>query len=147
MFMRKIGLMLILMLFGLNVSAQKEKGKKHTEKTTHKIVVQLSTPDTAAHRALTKQLNNLTSVWKDADVVVVVHNRGINMLRKNLTNVSKEIEMLSERGVKFLACEFTLQQLKIKKDEIVEKAGFTPYGLVEIITRQENGYAYLKGGF
>jgi hypothetical protein len=80
--MQKIGLMLMLMLFGLNVSAQKEKGKKHTEKTTHKIVVQLSTPDTAAHKVLTKQLNNLTSVWKDADVVVVVHNRAINMLRK-----------------------------------------------------------------
>mgnify|MGYP005844498915 CR=1 FL=1 len=145
MFMQKIGLMLILMLFGLSVLAQKEK--KQAKKAAHRVVIQLSTPDTAAHRALTKQLNNLTSVWKDADVVVVVHNRAINMLRNATTNVAPEIKNLSVKGVKFMACEFTMQQLKITKDEMLESSFYTPYGLVEIITRQEKGYAYLKGGF
>lgn len=145
MIMRKIYFLLALTLLSGGVFAQKEK--KQDKKTTHKVVVQLSTPDTAAHRALTKQLNNLTSVWKNADVVVVVHNRAISMLQKEKTNLSNEIKNLSGRGVKFMACEFTMQQLKITKDEILESAFYTPYGLVEIITRQENGYAYLKGGF
>jgi len=143
--MRKIFLFLILTLFSLGVFAQ--KGKKQPEKAVHRVVIQLSTPDTAAHRALTKQLNNLTSVWKDAEVMVVVHNRAINMLRSATTNVAPEIKNLSGRGVKFVACEFTMQQLKIMKEEIIENALYTPYGLIEIITRQENGYSYLKGGF
>lgn len=145
--MRKIGLMLILMLFGLSVLAQKEKKQAKKTAHKHKVVIQLSTPDTTAHRALTKQLNNLTSVWKDADVVVVVHNRAINMLRSATSNVAPEVKKLTGRGVKFMACEFTMQQLKITKDEMLESSFYTPYGLVEIITRQENGYSYLKGGF
>jgi intracellular sulfur oxidation DsrE/DsrF family protein len=145
MIMRKIYFLLTLILLSGGVFAQKEK--KQANKAVHKVVIQLSTPDTAAHRALTKQLNNLTSVWKDADVVVVVHNRAINMLRSATSNVAPEIKNLSGRGVKFMACEFTMQQLKITKEEMVENAFYTPYGLVEIITRQENGYAYLKGGF
>lgn len=145
MIMRIIYFSLALILLSGSVFAQKEK--KQAKKSVHKVVIQLSTPDTAAHRALTKQLNNLTSIWKNADVIVVVHNRAISMLQKEKTNLIAEIKNLSGRGVKFMACEFTMQQLKISKDEIVENALYTPYGLVEIITRQENGYAYLKGGF
>ncbi|GAB4123583.1 MAG: DsrE family protein [Raineya sp.] len=145
MIIRKEYILLTLMLLSGGIFAQKEK--KQAKKVVHKVVVQLSTPDTAAHRALTKQLNNLTSVWKDADVVVVVHNRAINMLRSASTTVAPKIKNLSERGVKFMACEFTMQQLKLNKQDMLEGIFYTPYGLVEIITRQENGYTYLKGGF
>jgi intracellular sulfur oxidation DsrE/DsrF family protein len=69
------------------------------------------------------------------------------MLKKNTSNVSEEIKQLSGRGVKFLACEFTMQQQKLTKEDMLEGIFYTPYGLIEIITRQENGYHYLKGGF
>lgn len=115
--------------------------------TTHRVVIQLSTPDTAAHRALTKQLNNLKNNWADADVVVVVHNRAIHMLQKGKTALAEPVESLSKRGVKFLACEFTMQQLGLTRSDMLDYIGYTPYGLVEIISRQEKGYKYLKGGF
>ncbi|PKQ67213.1 DsrE family protein [Raineya orbicola] len=140
--MKRSFLLTLFLIFGLGATwAQNNKTKQH------KVVIQLTTPDTAAYRALSKQLNNLISVWKDADVVVVVHNKGINMLKKNTSNVSEEIKQLSGRGVKFLACEFTMQQQKLTKEDMLEGIFYTPYGLIEIITRQENGYHYLKGGF
>ncbi|MCS6795832.1 MAG: DsrE family protein, partial [Raineya sp.] len=125
--MKYIYLLLCSVLLTQKVAfAQKGKEKQH------KVVIQLTTPDTAAYRALSKQLNNLTNVWKDVDVVVVVHNKGINMLRRATCNISDEIKQLSGRGVKFLACEFTMQQQKLTKDDMVEGISYTPYGLVEI---------------
>lgn len=147
--MKKSLLLTTLLLATLAGNIWAQKNKKQNANKTHKVVIQITTPDTAAYRALSKQLNNVTSVWKanEADIVVVIHNKGINAIRKSTSNVANEFKQLAERGVKFVVCEFTMQQLKLSKDEILDFATYTPYGLIEIITRQENGYIYLKGGF
>ncbi|MCS6822211.1 MAG: DsrE family protein [Microscillaceae bacterium] len=144
--MNKIFLLILLFLcIGANAFAQKDKKKE--KRIEHKVVIQLSTPDTAAYRALTRQLNNLKTAWEEAEVVVVAHNKGINMLQKATCSVPNEIQRLMAKGVVFIACEYTMQQLKLSKGEMLENIAYTPYGLVEIITRQEKGYAYLKAGF
>jgi intracellular sulfur oxidation DsrE/DsrF family protein len=47
----------------------------------------------------------------------------------------------------FVACEQTLNQQKIEKSEILPLSGFVPRGLVEVIQKQEQGWAYIKAGF
>lgn len=144
--MKKIVFLSFLLLsLSAGVFAQK-KAKK--SKMPHKVVMQLTTGDTLAYKALMNQLGNMTKIWEGkVDVVVVIHNKGIKMMKKSESNVAEKIKMLAKRGVKFEVCEFTLQQLKINKDEILEDAVYTPYGLIEIVTRQEDGYKYLKAGF
>lgn len=117
------------------------------EKKTSRVVFQLSTPDTAAYRALTRQLNNLLEGLPKAQIEVVVHNKGIAMLHKDKSNVAPELEGLKNKGVQFVACEQTMKQQKLQKTDILALAGFVPRGLVEIITKQEQGWSYIKAGF
>ena len=127
---------------GMGQRTPEAEGKK-----VHRIIFQLSTPDTAAHRALTRQLNNLLGYWPAAEIEVVVHNKGMAMLQKEKTTIQPELTALKAKGVTFLACENTLKQQKIDKSQIVAESGFVPGGLVQVVTRQEQGWAYLKGGF
>lgn len=113
----------------------------------HRIVFQMTTADTAAYRALTRQLGNIRKEWPDAQIEVVAHNKGIGMLLKEKTNIQPELSELSANGVQFFACENTLKQQKLEKSQVVEQSGFVPGGLVHIVTRQEQGWAYIKGGF
>ncbi|MDN4164805.1 DsrE family protein [Cytophagales bacterium LB-30] len=113
----------------------------------HKVVVQLTTSDTLAYRALTKQLANMMKMWPEAEVEVVIHNKGLAMMKSKTSNVAPQVKTLTEKGVRFVVCEFSLQQQKISKDEILSDAKYTPYGLIEIVSKQEEGYAYLKAGF
>jgi hypothetical protein len=131
--------------FALNTSVPVQE--EEVVKKGHRIVFQMSTPDTAAHRALTRQLNNLRGFWPEAQIEVVVHNKGIAMLLKEKTNIQPEITALKAKGVTFLACENTMKQQKLDKSQIISESGFVPGGLVQIVTRQEQGWSYIKGGF
>jgi intracellular sulfur oxidation DsrE/DsrF family protein len=117
------------------------------EKKSTRVVFQLTTPDTAAYRALARQLNNLLEGLPKAQIEVVVHNKGIAMLQKQKSNVVPELEALATKGIQFVACEQTMKQQKLEKSDILPLAGFVPRGLVEIIQKQEQGWAYIKAGF
>ncbi|MDX1902773.1 MAG: DsrE family protein [Thermonemataceae bacterium] len=144
--MKKIVFLSFLLLsLSAGVFAQK-KAKK--SKMPHKVVMQLTTGDTLAYKALMNQLGNMTKIWEgQVDIVVVIHNKGVKMMQKTESKVADKVKELSKKGVRFEVCDFTLQQMKISRDEILEDAVYTPYGLIEIVTRQEDGYKYLKAGF
>lgn len=113
----------------------------------HRIVFHLATSDTLAHKALVKQLSNVLDYWNTAKIEVVVHNNGVSFMKLGEARFDKEIEALKGRGVVFAVCENTLKQRKIEKHQLLKTASFVPVGLVEIVTRQEEGWAYIKAGF
>ncbi|MFN4144813.1 MAG: DsrE family protein [Runella sp.] len=124
--------------------AQNKKAKKEP---IHRMVFQLSTPDTAAYRAVIRQLNNVLNHWNNAQIEVVIHNKGIGFMRKDQSIFEQDIQALKDRGVVFAVCENTLKQQNLKKEQILQQAIFVPVGLAEIVTKQEEGWAYLKAGF
>jgi intracellular sulfur oxidation DsrE/DsrF family protein len=118
-----------------------------TFKKPHRIVFQMSTADTAAYRALARQLNNVLVAAPTAQLEVVAHNKGIGFLLSEKSNVLPEIKLLKTKGVNFVACENTLKQQKLEKTQVTPDAGFVPVGILEVATRQEQGWAYIKAGF
>lgn len=143
-----IGAVVAFAFVGIFAFAQQKNTSTGTpEKKGTRVVFQLSTPDTAAYRALTRQLNNLLDGLPKAQIEVVVHNKGISMLHKDKSNVAPELEALKTRGVQFVACEQTMKQQKLAKTDILPLAGFVPRGLVEVIEKQDQGWAYIKAGF
>lgn len=123
--------------------SQREQG----EAKKHRIVFHLTSPDTAAYRALTKQLHHVRERWPDAQLEVVAHNKGIAFLVAEKTNVQPEINKLKSEGVAFSACENTLRTQKIDKSQIVKESGFVPSGVVRVAELQEQGWSYIKAGF
>jgi len=112
-----------------------------------KIVFQLTTSDTTAHKALMKQLGNITSVRPDTRIEVVCHGPGLDMLRKDRSIVSKKIEVFAAKGITFSACEFSLKERKVSKEAILPEAGYVEAGIIHIVTRQTEGWHYIKAGF
>ena len=63
------------------------------------------------------------------------------------TLVHDKLQMFKTKGVAFLACENTLRERNISKDQIIAEADFVPSALIHIVTRQEQGWSYIKTGF
>ncbi|MCU0341013.1 MAG: DsrE family protein [Spirosomaceae bacterium] len=136
----------LLLSSSLWMSAMAQTNAPKSEKT-HKMVFQLATPDTAAYRALTRQLNNVLAYWPTAQIEVVVHNKGIGFMRKDQRIFEPEIAALKAKGIVFAVCENTMKQQKLTKEQILPQAIYVPVGIAEIVVRQEEGWAYLKAGF
>ncbi|MBK9329193.1 MAG: DsrE family protein [Sphingobacteriales bacterium] len=113
----------------------------------HRIIFQLSSGDTLAHKSLMKQLNNIIVSAPDSKIEIVCHGPGLDILTVAKSIVSDKIKALNEKGVEFNACEFSMKERNIDKSAVIQEAGFVKAGIIEIITKQEQGWSYIKSGF
>ena len=143
--MKKLVFIVLTTLIVFNISAKSSKSK--SKESVHKIVFQLTTNDTLAHKSLMKQLNNITSVAPTTKIEVVCHGPGLDMLVSDKTIVLEKIKQLKAIGVDFVACEFSIKERNVPIEKIITEAGFVKAGIIEIVTKQEQGWSYIKSGF
>ncbi len=120
---------------------------KTKENKIHNIVVQLNTADTASWSSIIGNIKNIQKVWPtNLNIEVVVHGKAIDFLIKDKTFFAEDIQLLSGQGIKFNACQNTMRKHNITADMLLKVAGTVPSGVVEVITKQEEGWSYLKSG-
>ncbi|MFM9948876.1 MAG: DsrE family protein [Saprospiraceae bacterium] len=141
----KFSLLFLLISF-LSISSVFGQGATAVDNTPYKIVFQLTSGDTAVHRALTKQLHNALTAAPKSQIEVVCHNQGIYFLVSSKTLQAEKIRELKGKGVVFAACENTMRERKIKKDELVPETITVPAGIIEIVKKQRKHWAYIKAG-
>lgn len=144
--MKKLFVFLLFAGLFASVAAAQSPAPK-VDKKKHKIVFQLTNGDTLLHKAVLKQITNALNAAPNSKIEVVCHNNGITLLQKDKTTQAPKIKELSAKGVVFVACENTLAERKIPKTDIVPEAGFVPAGIIEVVDKQEKGWAYIKATF
>ncbi len=138
--MKKLSLFILALLPTLFSEAQ--SGTKQ-----HRIVIQMTSEDTLVHKSLMKQLNHIFILAPDAQVEVVCHGPGLSMLVTEKTIVQPNIHEMASKGVRFVACEFSMQERNVTRDKILRDAGTVKGGIIEVVTKQEEGWSYIKSGF
>ncbi len=133
-----------MIITGFNLVSQ--NNTESNQKPEHRIIFQLTTGDTIAHKQLIKQFSNMLSVSPTTQIEVVCHGAGLDMLVSSKTIVGEKIKHFAEKGVKFNACEFSMKERKVEKSAIHESAGFVKAGIIEIVSKQEQGWSYIKAG-
>lgn len=93
-------------------------------------------------------LNNVQNVQdalgKDnVDVEVVVYGPGIGMVKFD-SPVNDRISDAVDNGVKIVACENTMKAQHLTKDDMLTKIGYVPGGVIELMHKQQQGYAYIR---
>lgn len=116
------------------------------DNTPYKMVIQLTSGDTAVHRSLVKQIHNALTAAPKSQIEVVCHNQGISFLVTAKTLQAEKIRELKSKGVVFAACENTMRDRKIKREELLPEAITVPAGVIEIVKKQRKHWAYLKAG-
>lgn len=114
--------------------------------SAHKIIFQLVTADTLSHKVLMKQLGNILSVAPDTKIEIVCQGPGLEMMMLNKTIVANKIKDFKTKVVVFNVCEFSMKDRNIDKSKMIEEASFVPAGIIEIVTKQEQGWSYIKAG-
>jgi intracellular sulfur oxidation DsrE/DsrF family protein len=134
-----VGLLLsgALMLGAMAMPAQAEEKAK--------LVIQVSDNDTAKWNLA---LNNAKNIQKDlgkanVELEIVVFGPGINMLKAE-SEVGNRVAEAVDSGIKVLACQNTMRNQKLNKEDMLGSVGYVPAGVVEIMQKQHQGYAYLR---
>lgn len=113
----------------------------------HKIIWEMPAGDTAQQRVLFNQLNNVLTAAPDTKIEVVFHNNAIYALLKDTGYFKPQIADLFKKGVVFAVCNNSLKKRNIDPSRVISEAIIIPVAILEIVKKQEAGYAYIKAGY
>ena len=110
-----------------------------------KVVIQVSDSDNAKWNLA---LNNARNIQADlgaanVDVEVVAYGPGIGMLKMDSV-VGTRIDEAVSSGVKVVACENTMKGQKLTQADMLKGIGYVPAGVVEIMQKQQQDWAYIR---
>lgn len=109
------------------------------------VVLQVSDSDPAKwNLALNNARNAQVDLGADkVDIEIVAYGPGINMLKFDAVTANRVGEAV-KNGVKIVACENTMTAQKIVKADMHPAVTYVPAGVVHIMQRQHQGWAYVR---
>jgi len=110
-----------------------------------KVVFQVSDNDPAKWNLA---LNNARNVQADlgkgnVQVEIVAYGPGLAMLKMD-SAVSARLAQALDGGVGLLACENTMQNTKVGRDDMYGGIAYVQAGVTHIMKRQKEGWAYIR---
>ena len=98
-----------------------------------------------------RQAHGLTNIEHILDeladttrIEVITHGPGISLVVQDEASHPEQISRLMSRGVRFTACENTLEGRTIPQDRLLPGVGVVRSGAAEVLRRQQEGYAYFR---
>lgn len=132
---------------GVLLRASALDGASGGGKATFKVVIHVNFDDAdQQEHGLKNVANMLAGVGGvgEGDIEVVCHGKGIGLLVKDKTKLSEPVAKLMKSGVRFAACENTMREKSIAKEDLLPGVVTVPSGAVEVIRKQQEGYGYFK---
>ncbi|MGB8339908.1 MAG: DsrE family protein [Burkholderiales bacterium] len=137
-------LVMALSLVGCAVTSPSGTGNG-VAASKQKVIFQVSDADP---KKWALALNNAENVQEDlgkqnVEIEIVAYGPGIGMLKMD-SEVNGRVTQALNNGVAIAACENTMTKQKISRSEIIDKVSFVKAGVVELMQKQQQGYAYIR---
>lgn len=110
-----------------------------------KVVFQVSDGDAGKWNLA---LNNAKNVQQElgtsnVQIEIVAYGPGIGMLKDDSITANRVSEAV-QSGIQVVACENTMKALKLTKADMNKSVGYVNAGVVELMKRQSEGWAYIR---
>src|SRR5476649_269925 len=110
-----------------------------------RLVIQVSDADPGKWKLA---LSNARNVQQDlgaqnVEIEIVAYGPGIDMLNADSEAIPGVIQAMTD-GVKVVACENTMRNRKLKREDMQGGISYVGAGVVEIMQKQREGWSYIR---
>ena len=134
--MKKILLILTVLFFNFCSQAQQKD---------YRVVFDLSTGDSVSQQALVREVDIIKTSSPEAKVEVVVYGKGLSLIVKDKSMYTEAIQkLLNMKDVSFKVCAINMQRNKVDKSQLIAGVEPVPDGIYELISKQREGWGYIK---
>ena len=115
------------------------------QNTPYHVVFDLTSKDTAFHSSTMRMVNGIMKDHPDAQLEVVLYGQSLSMVQKDKSTVAKELEAITQnKNVHVNVCAIAMKRHQIDKSALLPNIGIVPDGIYEIISKQQQGWGYIK---
>ena len=111
----------------------------------YNVVFDLTTNDTATHQRVIRWINGIITSYPDAKIEVVFYGKALPMIESNQSSVENDVKRLAAgKNVVFTACEQAMKVHNIDKTMLIPGVKTVPDAIYELISKQADGFGYIK---
>lgn len=113
--------------------------------SNYKVVFDMSSKDTVNQQAIIRELGLIRGSNPGAKLEVVVYGQGLDLVVKDRTKQEPAIQQLiADKGISFKVCAMTLKRNNVDKAQLIAGVETVPDGIYEIVSKQQEGWGYIK---
>lgn len=111
----------------------------------YKVVFDLTSKDTVAHQTVIRWLNEISKSTPDAQLEVVFYGKSLGMVVKDRSVVPEDItRMAQSKNISFKVCAIAMKNQNIQQAQLLPGVQIVPDGIYEVISKQKQGWGYIK---
>ena len=134
--MKKIIFIMMFTISGIISKAQK---------ADYKVIFDFTSKDTVNQQTLLREMNLIKQYNPDAKIEAVIYGQGLGLVTNGVSTRSEEVARLaSQKDVSFKVCAMAMKRQHIEESQLLPGVGTVPDGIYEIITKQGEGWGYIK---
>ena len=110
-----------------------------------RLVIQVSDADPGKWNLALNNARNVQQAYgaDNVDIEIVTYGPGIGMLKLD-SAIATRIDESKKAGIEIVACQNTMKNMKLTADDMLPNTSYVPSGVVELIKKQKEGYAYIR---
>ncbi len=115
------------------------------QKAPYNVVFDVTTKDTVVHQMVIRWIKEILTTAPEANIEVVFYAKSLDMVTKDKSVVADQvIKYAGNKNVNFKVCEVAMKNNNVERNQLLEGVGTVPDGIYEIISRQHEGWGYIK---
>ena len=120
-------------------------GTVHSQSAPYWVVFDLTSRDSLDQKAAMRWVGEVMKADPNAKVEVVMYGKGFELVMPEKSQFIDQVkEAVKNPNVSFKACQVALRTNKVERDQILKEVQTVPDGIYEIISKQHEGWGYIK---
>ena len=120
-------------------------GSSIAQNKDYKVVFDLTSKDTLNQQSLLHEMSLIKEGNPDAQVEAVIYGQGLGLITKDASPKPGEIQqLLSMKDVSIKVCALAMKRQKVDASQLLPGIEVVPDGIYEIISKQRDGWGYIK---
>jgi intracellular sulfur oxidation DsrE/DsrF family protein len=120
-------------------------GLAKAQDAPYKVVFDLTSRDTLDQKAVTRWVREITASNPKAEVEVVMYGKGFELVMPEKSHYLADVqEQAKNPNVSFKVCQIAMKNNNIEKSMLLKEVQTVPDGIYEIISKQHQGWGYIK---
>jgi intracellular sulfur oxidation DsrE/DsrF family protein len=111
----------------------------------YRVVFDMTSRDSVNQQAVIRELGLIREGNPDAKMEVVMYGQGIDLAIAGRTSQQAAMQkLMADKGISFKICAIAMKRNNVDQSQLVPGVEVVPDGIYEIITKQREGWGYIK---
>lgn len=117
----------------------------NAQSADYKAVFDLTSKDSMNQQSVLRELGLIKQANPDAMLEVVIYGQGLDLVTTGKSTRAADIrELLMDKNISFKVCAMAMKHQNVDKSQLLPGVEVVPDGIYEIISKQHEGWGYIK---